>query len=53
MAFNLHAAHIAKLRSIILRERYIEDVEVDGCTVRLDPLAHCKFVTVYVECESC
>ena len=35
-----------------LRERYIGDVEVDGCTVRLDPLAHCKFATVYVECES-
>lgn len=32
-----------------LRERRIGDIEVNGCEVRLEPLSHCKFATVYIE----
>lgn len=32
-----------------LRERETEELAVDGATVELPVLKHCKFITVYVE----
>lgn len=32
-----------------LRERKVADVAFSGCEVELEPLAHCKFVSLYVE----
>lgn len=32
-----------------LREREVEELAVDGATVELPVLKHCKFITVYVE----
>lgn len=40
---------VAKAYLCDLRERKVGDLDVDGCDVRLSPLTHCKFATVYIE----